>query len=82
MFKDIIHTRDKTKQMSGSFNKMKLNIVIYRGDTRGILKYGMDGGMHYATPTGFKILVVRAPGTTKKVAGQAKIMMQFSNRQP
>ncbi len=30
----------------------------------------------------FEILVVRAPGTTKKVAGQPKILMQLFDGQP
>ncbi len=30
----------------------------------------------------FEILVVRAPGTTKNVAGQPKILMQLSDGQP
>ncbi len=32
--------------------------------------------------TAFEILVVRAPGTTKNVAGQPKILMQLSDGQP
>ncbi len=33
-------------------------------------------------PAAFEILVVRAPGTTKKVNGQPKILMRLSDGQP
>ncbi len=82
---NVLHQRRIDVAMLQS--KITLSVTAFRGLLRTVYVKTNDGGRDRTTSQqhydpAFEISVVRAPGTTKKIAGQPKILMQLSDGQP